>query len=97
MALWRVWAFSWSASASYLSAYCVDRVEAPTAFLAIVGLMRLHRLDYVPQAAAVAKGGGSLRSYRAYRVRLAPVADGEVGWAVRRKAVKHPCEPEAWG
>lgn len=67
VAVWRVWSFS--QSASFLPDY-FGEVEAPSAFLAIAGLMRLHQLNAAPHAAAIAHDGSI--AYRAYRIRLAP-------------------------
>jgi hypothetical protein len=70
VAVWRVWSFSLPVSS--LPDY-FGRVEAPSAFLAIAGVMRFHRLRSVPHAAAIARDGSI--AYRAYRLRLAPVSE----------------------
>ncbi len=70
VAVWRVWSFT--QPISFLPDY-FGQVEAPSPFLAVVGMMRLHRLNSVPHAAAIAQNGSI--AYRAYRLRLAPVSE----------------------
>ena len=67
VAVWRSWSFS--QSVSFLPDY-FGEVEAPSAFLAIAGMMQLHGLRSAPHAAALACDGSL--AYRAYRIRLAP-------------------------
>lgn len=70
VAVWRIW--SCTQPVSFLPDY-FGSVEAPSAFLAVAGLMRFHRLSYVPHAAAIACDGSI--AYRAYRLRLAPLSE----------------------
>ena len=67
VAVWRTWSFT--QSVSFLPDY-FGEVEAPSAFLAIAGMMQLYRLNTAPHAAALACDGSL--AYRAYQIRLAP-------------------------